>query len=45
MNLSDSVALKIDDSGNTELDTPEHCDDLQNIVIKRRRYEVLQHRQ
>ena len=43
--LGNSMSLKIDDTGNPELDTPEHRDNLQNVVIERRRYEVLKQRQ
>jgi len=43
--LGNSMSLKIDDAGNTQLDTPEHRDNLQNVVVERRRYEVLKQRQ
>ena len=39
--LGNSVSLKIDDAGNTQLDTSKHCDDFKNIVVKRRCREVL----
>ena len=41
--LGNSMTLEFNDSGNAELYTSEHCDYLEDVVIKRRRYEVLHH--
>ena len=34
MYLGNSMSLKVDDAGNTQLDTSKHRDNLQNVVIK-----------
>lgn len=39
--LCNAVPLQVDDTGNSQLDTAEHRDHLQYVVIKRRRQEVL----